>query len=211
MLLQTHHDNHYIAYLACRVRANERTLLGFVLELEQRTGQYRRVSPNELEEYKVDSYLTYRVTLQNVYVAAPRPDFALSLRPVRYQIANSSSTPSSPKFFLCLTDDAVRKAGFTQLDYSQLEVDWGQPRSNPDVRASPGLQLWHHNKESSVMYRNKETVGITTLSDTSLVEQVGTNCTRHPICEGACMLLMVTSDSLNLGGGKAVLIYMSPE
>jgi hypothetical protein len=54
-------------------------------------------------------------------------------------------------------------------------------------------------------------VGITTLSDTSLVEQVGTNCTRHPICEGACMLLMVTSDSLNLGGGKAVLIYMSPE
>ena len=43
-------------------------------------------------------------------------------------------------------------------------------------------------------------VGITTLGDTSLVEQVGTNCTRHPICEGACMLLMVTSDSPNLGG-----------
>ena len=43
-------------------------------------------------------------------------------------------------------------------------------------------------------------VGITTLSDTSLVEQVGTNCTGHPICEGACMLLMVTSDSPNLGG-----------
>jgi hypothetical protein len=38
------------------------------------------------------------------------------------------------------------------------------------------------------------------MSDTSLVEQVGTNCTRHPICEGAYMLLMVTSDSSNLRG-----------
>ena len=58
--------------------------------------------------------------------------------------------------------------------------------------------------------RSLISVGITTLSDTSLVEQVGTNGTRHPICEGACMLLMVTSNSL-IWGGKAVLIYMSPE
>ena len=42
-------------------------------------------------------------------------------------------------------------------------------------------------------------VGITTLSNTSLAKQVGTNGMRHPICEGACMLLMVTSDSSNLG------------
>jgi hypothetical protein len=48
--------------------------------------------------------------------------------------------------------------------------------------------------------RSLISVGITTLSNTSLVEQVGTNCTRHPICEGACMLLMVTTDSPNLGG-----------
>ena len=47
--------------------------------------------------------------------------------------------------------------------------------------------------------RSLISVGITTLSDTSLVEQVGTNGTGHPICEGACMLLMVTSDSSNLG------------
>jgi hypothetical protein len=32
-----------------------------------------------------------------------------------------------------------------------------------------------------------------------VVEQVGTNGTRHPICEGARMLLMVTSDSLVSG------------
>ena len=47
------------------------------------------------------------------------------------------------------------------------------------------------------------------ISDTSLVEQDGTNCTRHPIYKGAYMLLMVTSNSSNLRGGKAVLIYMS--
>ncbi len=38
--------------------------------------------------------------------------------------------------------------------------------------------------------------------DTSLVEQVGTSGTRQPICEGASMLLMVTSDSYNLGRSK---------
>jgi hypothetical protein len=43
-------------------------------------------------------------------------------------------------------------------------------------------------------------VGLTMLSDTSLVKQVGTNCTRHPICKGAYMLLMVTSNSSNLRG-----------
>jgi hypothetical protein len=48
--------------------------------------------------------------------------------------------------------------------------------------------------------RSLISAGITTLSDTSLVEQVGTNCTRHPIYKGACMLLMVTSDSSNLRG-----------
>ena len=43
-------------------------------------------------------------------------------------------------------------------------------------------------------------VDITTLRDTSIVEQVVNNCTGHPIFEGACMLLMVTYDSPNLGG-----------
>ena len=48
--------------------------------------------------------------------------------------------------------------------------------------------------------RSLISVGITTLSNTSLVEQVGTNCTGHPICKGAYMLLMVTSNSSNLRG-----------
>jgi hypothetical protein len=49
-----------------------------------------------------------------------------------------------------------------------------------------------------IYVRSLISVGLTTLSDTSLVEQVGTNCIRHPICKGACMLLIVTSDSSNL-------------
>ena len=63
-----------------------------------------------------------------------------------------------------------------------------------------GLRLTRANKDNTGYLIGD--VGITTLGDTSLVEQVGTNCTRHPICEGACMLLMVTSDFSNLGGVK---------
>jgi hypothetical protein len=35
MLIQTHFDNYYIAYLACRFWSSKQTLLGLVLELEQ--------------------------------------------------------------------------------------------------------------------------------------------------------------------------------
>jgi hypothetical protein len=150
-------ENYYLAYLACRFSANKRTLLAVDLGLEKRAGQYRRDSPNQLYEIEIDSYLGYKVTLQDVYVASPRLDFALSLRPVRYQIADSSSILPYPEFFLCLMDDAVHKAGFTPVGYSPPEVDWGQLRSNPHKGASPGLRLWHHNKDSAVIYRNERT------------------------------------------------------
>ncbi len=44
-----------------------------------------------------------------------------------------------------------------------------------------------------------------------VVEQVCTNGIGHPFCGGPSMLLMVTSDSSNLGGDEAVLIYTSPK
>jgi hypothetical protein len=128
-----------------------------VLELEQRTGQYRRVSPDKPQEFEVNSYFGINTSLQDVYVTAPRLDFALFHRLVRYQIANSLSTLSSSKNFLCLMDNAVYKVGLTRDDCFAPLVDWVQSQSNPDVRLAPPLRLWHHYNNASVIYRNRET------------------------------------------------------
>ena len=49
------------------------------------------------------------------------------------------------------------KAGFSPVGYSPPEMDWGQSRTNPHKRASLGLRLWHHDKDSAVIYRNDGT------------------------------------------------------
>jgi len=99
LLLEKSDEIQYLALLACRFRENKGTSLAVNLVLEKRAGQYRQDSPNKLDEIEIDSYLGYKVTLEDVYVASPRLDFGLSLRPVRYQIADSSSILLSPEFF----------------------------------------------------------------------------------------------------------------
>ena len=158
MLLHTQSNNYCVAYLACRFQSRKQTLLGLLLELEETTGQYRRVGLGEAKEYVIDSLFSYRATLQDVYVAAPRLDFALSLRPVRYQIENLFFTNGPPQSFLTFMDEAaVQEAHFIPVDYYPPKLDWGVIPGTDDVGSSPGLWLWHDDRNSAVIYKHEET------------------------------------------------------
>jgi hypothetical protein len=156
LLVENLEKNRFLAHLACRFREKSATCLAFELVLEQGSLQYRRNSPIGLREVILDNYLHYKLTVKDVYIAQPRQDFTLSLRPVRYQIESSSILPT-PETSLYLMEDAVYKAGFTPVTYSPPVEYWARPGSVPHIRLSPELRLWNHDKDSAVVYRNEET------------------------------------------------------
>jgi hypothetical protein len=148
-------EDYFLAHLACRNREKRSTCLALNLIFDKRTGQYHRTSLDRPREVIIDSYFTYKVTLEDVYLAQPRLDFALSLRPVRYQMESSSSL-STPEAMLYLMEDAVYKAGFAPVTYFPQVARWEQSRSNLHIPA-PELRLWNHDQDSAVLYRNEKT------------------------------------------------------
>jgi len=146
-------EGYFLAHLACRDREKIRTCLGLNLIFDKRTGHYHRTSLDRLREVEIDSYFSYKVTLADVYVAQPRLDFALSLRPVRYQLESSSNTEA----MLYLIEDAVYKSGFSRVAYLPQVTHLEQSRSNLPSLALPGPQLWHHDQDSALIYKNQKT------------------------------------------------------
>jgi hypothetical protein len=84
------------------------------LLLDERTGQYRRTSLRPFD-INVDNYLGSKLTLEDIYIAQPRHDFALSSRPVRCQLSRSSKKPE-PELLLYLEDVSAYNAGFTLIN-----------------------------------------------------------------------------------------------
>jgi hypothetical protein len=118
ILLQNIDNKQYIAVLACRLRERSSTYLGFGLSLDERTGQYRRTSLRPFD-INVDNYLGSKLTLEDVYIAQPRHDFALSSRPVRCQLRGSSKKPE-PELLLYLEDTSAYNVGFTLMTSAPL-------------------------------------------------------------------------------------------
>jgi hypothetical protein len=122
--------------------------------LDRGLGQYLRGIPESPYEIKLDSL--FRTTLVDVYMAQPRLDFALSHRPVRYQLKGFSDLSNSDSS-VYLMEDAVYKAGFTPDLYMPQAEMLELPEGNPDLQARRVVRLWNHDQESAVIYRNPKT------------------------------------------------------
>jgi hypothetical protein len=154
LLVQRDDDIHCMALLACRYRKGTKTCLCINLVLNKGLGQYLRVLPESPYEIELDSL--FRTTLVDVYLAQPRLNFALSHRPVKYQIGDSSDLSNSDTS-VHLMEDAVYKAGFTPVIYMPPVETLELPESNPGRKARPVFRLWNDDQESVVMYRNPKT------------------------------------------------------
>jgi hypothetical protein len=156
LLVENMGEGYFLGHLACRNREKMGTCLALNLIFDKRTGNYHRTSLGALREVTIDGYFSYKVTLADVYMAQPRLDFALSLRPVRYQMESSSSI-SNPEAVLYLMEDTVGKSGFSLVTYLPQVTHLEQSRSNLPNLEPPGLPLWSHDRDSAVIYKNQKT------------------------------------------------------
>jgi hypothetical protein len=154
LLVQKDDDINCMALLACRYRKQTNTCLCINLVLDKGLGQYLRDLPESPDEIKLETL--FRTTLVDVYLAQPRLDFALSHRPVRYQLKGFYDL-SNPDTSVYLMEDDVYKAGFTPVLYMPQAEMLELPEGNPEIQARRVFRLWNHDQESAVIYRNPKT------------------------------------------------------